>query len=72
MRYFYNRNQEYPIIITQVYPKAPAGRAGVPKYGNILKANNIELKGDKAQNIYDSIVDYSETVNILVAFRNDT
>lgn len=72
MRYFNNWNLEHPIIITQVYPKGPAGKAGVPKYGNILKANDIEIKGEQARDIYDSIVDYSERVNILVAYHKDT
>ena len=72
MRYYINTNLEHPIIITQVYPKGPAGRAGVPRYGIIIKANNIELKGENAKAVYDSILDYSKKVKILVANDNDT
>ena len=72
MRYYTFTSQEHPIFINRVYPQSPAGRAGVPRYGNIIATNDIELKGDKAKNIYDSIVDYSESVSILVAFHNDT
>lgn len=72
MRYYTNMNLEHPIIITRVYPQSPAGRAGVPRYGNILKANNVELKGENAKAVYDSIVNYSKKVKILVANDNDT
>jgi len=61
----------YPILISRVYAESPAGRAGVPRYGRIIAANNIGLWGQGAKALYDSIVDYSATVS-LVIFYNDS
>ena len=72
MRYITYKGIEHPIYINRVYAKSPAGRANVPRYGNILKANGIELSGDNAKSIYDSIVDYSKNIDILVAYNKDT
>jgi C-terminal peptidase prc len=72
MRYLYNWSNEYPISIDRVYPKGPAGRAGVPRHGNILKANDIELSGETAATVYDSILNYSKNIDILVAHNGDT
>ena len=72
MRYFYNYNLNYPIIITRVYPQGPAGRAGIPRNGRILEANGIELTGESAKTVYDSIINYSKNVNLLIAYKGDT
>ena len=72
MRYYTNAENEHPLFIYRVYPQSPAGRAGVPRFGNIIKANNIELKGETAMTVYDSILNYSKKVKILVANDNDT
>jgi C-terminal peptidase prc len=72
MRYYNNWNLEHPIIITRVYPKGPAGKAGVPRFGNILSANDIELAGVKARVTYDSILSYSRDIELLIAFEDNT
>ncbi|SMG23684.1 S41 family peptidase [Fibrobacter sp. UWB13] len=74
MRYFYNENLDYPIIITRVYPKSPAGRAGVPRYGRIISANGIDLSGEakKVKAVYDSVLSYSKNIDLVVAQNNDT
>ena len=61
----------HPILISRVYAESPAGKAGVPRYGRILKANGIELTGDYAKAVYDSIVDYSSIISLDV-FYNDS
>ncbi len=72
MRYYNYKDLEHPILISRVFPKAPAGRAGVPRYGNIISANEIELTGERAAITYDSILSYSKNVNIRVAYKGDT
>lgn len=72
MRYYSNINLEHPIIITRVYPKSPAGRAHIPRNGIIIKANDVELTGDRAKTTYDSILDYSKNISLLVAYNGDT
>ena len=39
MRYYNITGIEYPIYIARVYPKSPAGRAGIPRYGNSVQAS---------------------------------
>ena len=72
MRYSTDISLEHPVKIARVYPQSPAGRAGVPRYGQIIKANDVELIGNNAKAVYDSIVNYSKNVNILVAHNDDT
>lgn len=72
MRYYIYGQLEHPIIITRVYPQSPAGRAGVPRYGNIISANKIELTGSNAWATYDSILNYSKKISLLVAYKGDT
>lgn len=72
MRYQTNTNLEHPITISRVFPKGPAGRAGVPRNGTIISANDVELTGSRAKAVYDSIVDYSKSIDIRVAHNNDT
>lgn len=72
MRYSTDISLEHPVKIARVYPQSPAGRAGVPRYGQIIKANDVELTGNNAKAVYDSIVNYSKSVNILVAHNDDT
>ena len=60
MRYYNIVDVEYPIFISRVYPKSPAGRAGVPRYGNILKVNGIKLKGEHAKATYDSTLAFNK------------
>ena len=72
MRYYNITNVEYPIFIARVYPKSPAGKAHVPRYGNILNVNGIELKGGNAKATYDSVLTYNKNINILVTYKGDT
>ena len=72
MLYYTFNEIEHPIYIKRVYAKSPAGRAGVPRYGNIIEANGIDLTGERAKAIYDSIVDYSKTIDIRVVYNKDT
>lgn len=72
MRYSTDATLEHPIIISRVYPNGPAGRAGIPRNGNIIKANKIELIGEKAKATYDSILSYSKNIDLLVAYKKDT
>ena len=63
---------EHPLIIYRVYAESPAGRAGVPRYGNILTANGVDIAGNRARAIYDSILAYSKDITIKVAYQGDT
>ncbi len=58
----------HPILISRVYADSPAGRAGVPQYGFILKANGVDLAGESALGVYDSIVNYSADVALDVFY----
>lgn len=69
--YMEGETTSYPILISRVYEDSPAGRANVPRYGRILSANGISLDGPYAKVVYDSIVDYSAEVS-LVVFYNDS
>ena len=53
---------EHPLVIYRVYDKSPAGRAGVPRYGNILTANGVDIAGNRARAIYDSVLAYSKDI----------
>ena len=64
------RIDNYPIIISRVYPESPAGRANVPRYGRILAANGISLAGPDAKSVYDSIVDYTAEISLTVYFSD--
>ena len=72
MRYYIITNVEYPIFISRVYPKSPAGKAGIPRYGNILNVNGIELKGGNAKATYDSVLTFNKDINLLIAYNGDT
>ena len=72
MRYLTFTGLEYPIYIERVYHNGPAGKAKVPRYGNIISANDVKITGDRAKTIYDSIIDHSKNIDLLVAYKNDT
>ena len=72
MRYYNITDVDYPIFVSRVYPKSPAGRAGIPRYGNILSVNGIELKGGNAKAIYDSVLTFNKNINLLIAYNSDT
>ncbi len=72
MRYYNFSDREYPIFISRVYPKGPAGKASIPRYGNILKVNGIELKGEHARNTYDSILTFNKNIELTIAYKGVT
>ena len=72
MRYTVDLTLEHPIKIARVYPISPAGQAGVPRDGNILKVNDIDLTGEKAKATYDSVLSYTKNIDLVVAYKGDT
>lgn len=72
LRYYNLTDREHPIYISRVYPKAPAGRANVPRYGNILSVNDYDLVGSNAKAVYDSILSTNKNINLRIAYRGDT
>ncbi len=72
MRYYNIIDVEYPIFISRVYPRSPAGRAGIPRYGNILEVNGIELKGEHAKATYDSTLAFNKDIKLLISYKGDT
>ena len=72
MEYYQIPQAEYPLVIYRVYPQSPAGRAGLPRYGNILNVNGVDITGQQAYNIYDSILTYSKNISVTVAYLGDT
>lgn len=71
MEYMLLANSLYPIFTYRVYPDGPAGRAGIPRYGNIRSVNGVELTGDDAFATYNAILDTSAQVE-LVIYRDST
>jgi C-terminal peptidase prc len=55
-----------------VYPNGPAGRAGIKRYGNILDANGVDIVGENALGVYDSVLTYSKEITLTVAYATDT
>ena len=72
MEYFLLSNIEHPMIIYRVYADGPAGRAGVPRYGNILNVNGVEIVGENAVSVYDSVLNCNKEISIKVAYNGDT
>ncbi len=72
LRYYNFVDQKHPVYIHRVYPKGPAGRANIPKYGNIISVNDVELTGEKAKATYDSILSVNKNINLLIAYKGDT
>ena len=72
MEYSLIPEAEHPLIISRVYAESPAGRAKVPRYGNILSVNGVEITGDEAYATYDSVLTYSKDISMAVAYLGDT
>lgn len=66
-----NNPNSYPILVSRVYDDSPAGRARIPRYSRLISANGIDLVGMNAKTVYDSIVDHSAEIS-LVVFDNDS
>lgn len=69
---YYLGQTEHPLYIYRVYPKGPAGRAGIPRHGNILSINEIELIGSNAYSTYDSVLSHSKDIRLIVSHEGDT
>jgi len=72
MEYVAFPQSEHPLVIYRVYAESPAGRAGIPRYGNILNINGVEIVGDRAKATYDSVLAYNRNLSIMVAYQGDT
>lgn len=78
MEYFLNPGLEHPLCIYRVYPEGPASNAGVPRYGCILKVNDVELKEESAEAVrkvystYDSVLTYNKLITLVVQHDGDT
>jgi len=72
MEYTQFMQMEHPLVIYRVYAESPAGRAGIPRYGNILNVNGVEITGDRAFDIYDSILTHNKEISITVTYSGDT
>lgn len=72
LRYYNLVDQKHPIYIHRVYSKGPAGRAKVPKYGNIISINGVELTGEQAKATYDSILSVNKNIDLLISYKRDT
>ena len=72
MEYTLFKQLEHPIVIYRVYAESPAGRAGIPRYGNILNINGVDLTGDDAFNVYETELSLNKDVSITVTYAGDT
>lgn len=72
MRYLADFSTEYPIFIRLVYHNGPAAKAGVPRYGNILKINGQELTGEQSYEIYNKVLSENKNIELLIAYNGDT
>ena len=72
MEYSAFLQSEHPLVIYRVYTESPAGRAGIPRYGNILNVNGVEIVGERAKAIYDSVLTFNRNLAIKVAHQGDT
>lgn len=72
MEYTLFSQKEYPLTVYRVYADGPAGRAGVPRYGNILQVNGVGIMGENALGTYDSILTNNKDLEMVIAYNGDT
>ena len=72
LEYMYKPEEEHVLFVYQVYPKSPAARAGVPRYGNIISINGKEIKTMDDMAAYDSIMTYSKKITLKIADDSTT
>lgn len=72
MEYVLNNLVSHPLFINRVYPESPAGRAGVPRYGNIVSINGVELLGENAYRTYDSLLSTNKDIHLEIYYQGDT
>ena len=63
---------DHPLVVYRVYPKSPAGRAGVPRYSQILSVNGVDVVGEKAYETYKSVLQYNKSITLTVLDQDDT
>ncbi|WP_143160274.1 S41 family peptidase [Fibrobacter sp. UWEL] len=69
---YYLGDTEYPLFVYRVYPSSPAGRAGIPRYGNIIEVNGIQLTGERAYDIYDSVLSQNKEISLTIIYKRDS
>lgn len=72
-------NGNHPLFIYRVYEKSPAAEAGLPRYGNIIEVNGVDLalsptdpSGYSVYATYDSILTYNKEIAYTIIFAQDT
>ncbi len=68
----YSSGAAHPLYIYRVYPGAPAGRAGVPRYGHLLSINGTDLSGDSAYAKYASVLQTSSSITLRIEKSGDS
>lgn len=72
IEYMYKPDEEHVLFVYRVYPKSPAAKAGVPRYGNIISINGKEIKTIDDMAVYDSIMAYSKKITLKIADDSTT
>jgi Periplasmic protease len=72
IEYMYKPDEEHVLFVYRVYPKSPAAKAGVPRYGNIISINGKEIKTIDDMAAYDSIMAYSKKITLKIADDSTT
>lgn len=79
MEYYLVLNTTHPLFVSRVYPNSPASKAGVPRYGNIIEINGIDLVTQETnpdvQSVYskyNSELTRSKEVSLTVVNGQDT
>lgn len=69
----------HPLFIYRVYRDSPADAAKVPRYGNIISVNGIDLSlsekdptGYSVYVTYDSVLTYNKNISLTIASGSDT
>lgn len=63
---------KHPLFIYRIYPKGPAGRAGLPRYANILSINGVDLEGDSAYIRYQNTLLNNKEIVLTLTLSGDT
>ena len=74
IEFMYDNDYEHPLFARYVYPGSPAGRAGIPKRGNIISINGVELTGTGADaySVYKSVFDTTADISLVVSYDSTT
>ena len=72
LEYMYDPEAEHILFVYRVYPKSPAAKAGVPRYGNIISINGHEIKTQDDIAVYDSIISFTQEISLKIKHDNTT